>query len=108
MYKWELSSRIISLQDFEPYEIFTREIQDIVNQTLQKLPEKTSKIFKMSRDENKSHKEIAETFNISTKGVEFHIYKAVSALKKSLKDYLPTSFLFFLSNFIAIHQKTDS
>lgn len=95
LYEWDFSARIASLQNFEPYEIFTREIQDIVNQTLQKLPEQTRKIFKMSRDENKSHKEIAKIFNISTKGVEFHIYKAVNALRASLKDYLPTSLLFF-------------
>ena len=35
------------------------------------MPEQTRKIFVMSRNENKSHKEIAELLDITTKGVEF-------------------------------------
>ena len=61
---------------FRAYEVFTKEIQEIVDRTLDALPEQTRKIFVMSRNENKSHKEIAELLDITTKGVEFHISKA--------------------------------
>jgi hypothetical protein len=44
---------------------------------------------------NKSHKEIAELLDITTKGVEFHISKATRTLRLALKDYLPVSLLFF-------------
>ena len=46
----------------------------------------------MSRYENKSIKEIADALNISVKGVDYHISKALKALRVSLKDYL---YLFF-------------
>lgn len=36
-----------------------------------------------------SNREIAETLNISVKGVEYHISKALKALRVALKDYLP-------------------
>lgn len=84
----------MTLEDFEPYEVFTKEIQEIVDRTLDALPEQTRKIFVMSRNENKSHKEIAELLDITTKGVEFHISKATRTLRLALKDYLPVSLLF--------------
>lgn len=98
LYAWELSGRIVTLEDFEPYEVFTAEIQDIVNETLDSLPEQTKRIFIMSRYENKSHKEIASLLEITTKGVEYHISKSTSVLRLALKDYLPVSFLFFYFN----------
>ena len=47
----------------------------------------------MSRFENKTVKEIAEETNITAKGVEYHISRAVKMLRDNLKDYAP--FLFF-------------
>lgn len=49
LYAWELSDRIITLEDFEPNEVFTAEIQEIVDKTLESLPEQTMRIFIMSR-----------------------------------------------------------
>lgn len=98
IYAWELSSRVVTLEDFEPNEIFTKEIQEIVDRTLETLPEQTRRIFVMSRYENKPHKEIAELLAMTTKGVEFHISKATKALRVALKDYLPASVLLFYLN----------
>lgn len=95
LYAWELSNRILSLEEFEPNEIFTREIQELVDETLSTLPERTRHIFIMSCYENKSHKEIAELLGITAKGVEFHISKATKVLRLALKDYLPTALFFF-------------
>ena len=91
IYSWELSNRIATLEELEPNEIFTAEIQEIVNRTLETLPEQTRRIFAMSRYENKSHKEIADLLNMTTKGVEYHINKATKVLRIALKDYLPTT-----------------
>lgn len=93
LYAWELSNRMVTLNDFEPNEIFTKEIQEIVDKTLNMLPEQTKQIFIMSRYENKSHKEIATLFCITTKGVEFHISKATKSLRLALKEYLPAFIL---------------
>ncbi|MDR2914607.1 MAG: RNA polymerase sigma-70 factor [Tannerella sp.] len=95
LYSWELSRRIVTLEDFEPHDIFTKEIQEIVDKTLDSLSEQTKRVFTMSRYENKSHKEIADLLGMTTKGVEFHISKAIRVLRLALKDYLPVSLLFF-------------
>jgi len=81
--------RISVLQACDPDEIFSSEIQQIIQSTLATLPGKSRNIFMMSRYENKTNKEIAETFNISVKGVDYHISLTIKALRISLKDYLP-------------------
>lgn len=85
----DLEIRTASLESSDPREIFSAEIQQIIERTLQSLPEKTREVFLMSRFGNKSHKEIAEIFNISVKGVDYHIMQSVKELRVALKDYLP-------------------
>lgn len=85
---WELSASILTLEACNPEELFSDEIKKIVNNTLKFLPEKTRNVFIMSRYKSKSHKEIAEILNITTKGVEFHITKALLVFRQNLKDYL--------------------
>ena len=85
--EWELNIQISSLEVCEPTELFTNEIKEIVNRTLEQLPEQTRRIFIMSRVANKTRKEIAEEMNMTAKGVEYHIAKALSALRVNLKDY---------------------
>ncbi len=91
---WELQTRLESLQEFEPDEIFTEEIKHIVNKALDTLPERSRYIFNRSRVECMSHKEIAEELGITTKGVEFHISKVTKVLRFVLKDYLYVVILF--------------
>lgn len=98
IYAWELSARIDTLECFEPYDVFTNEIQILVNNTLDTLPKQTKLIFIMSRYENKPHREIAEKLGITVKGVEFHISKATKTLRHTLKDYLPIIALFFYTH----------
>lgn len=93
--EWKLSSMISSLEACEPEELFSADAERIINETLAALPEQTRKIFIMSRYENKSHKEIAEELKITTKGVEFHITRALSVLRPNLKDYLPVFLYLF-------------
>lgn len=91
----KLNLRVATLENCNPEEIFSKEVQEIVNKTLLSLPVQTRDIFIRSRYQNQSHKRIAEELNISTKAVEFHITKALKILRITLKDYLPT--LLFLS-----------
>ena len=95
LHNWELKSRIDSLNDFIPEDVFTKEIQEIVEKTMESLPARTKQIFMMSRYEYKSHKEIASILNISTKGVEYHISQATHILRIALKDYLTISVLLY-------------
>ena len=90
----ELELQISSLEACNPNEIFTTEIKQIVRDTLNQLPERTRIIFMKSRFLNKSLKQIAEDQNLTTKAVEYHITKALKALRITLKDYLPLFFFF--------------
>ena len=91
----ELSIRVSTLESCDPNEIFSDEVESIIRETLKLLPEQTRRIFLLSRFENKSNKEIAEQMGISIKGVEYHISKALKALRITLKDYLPLFYFFF-------------
>ncbi len=87
--EWELQMRISSLEACEPEMLYSHEIQDLLRQALSKMPEKTRRIFIMSRYEGKSYLTIAQETGLSVKSVEFHISKALTMLRKELKDYLP-------------------
>ena len=91
---WELDFKISALSACDPYELYTHEVQEIVNQTLEKLPSKTRQIFLMNRYEDISYPEIAQRLSINQKTVEYHISKALKVLRLVLKDYL--SWLIFL------------
>jgi len=85
----DLNYRIQTLEACDPTEIFSSEISAIVEKTLLSLPEQTRQVFKMSRFENRSVKEIAEELSINPKSVEYHITKSLKVLRVALKDYLP-------------------
>lgn len=93
----ELAIRISTLEACEPEKILSDEIQSILRDTLRKLPDQTRKTFIMSRFEQKSGKEIAAILGISVKGVDYHIAKALKALRVSLKDYLPLFSFWFVN-----------
>lgn len=91
----ELTVRITSLEACDPDEIFSDEVEKIIRKTLDSLSSPTRQAFLLSRFEYKSNKEIAELMGVSVKGVEYHISKALKALRISLKDYLPLFYFFF-------------
>lgn len=93
----ELSIRISTLEGCNPDHIFSEEIQKILTRTLEELPPQTRKVFMMSRFEQKSGKEIAKELGITVKGVDYHIAKALKALRVSLKDYLPLIYFLFVN-----------
>ena len=63
------------------------EIQKIFLQANEALPEKTREIFRLSREQSKQNKEIAQLLNIKLKTVEYHISKALKSFSSALKDY---------------------
>lgn len=93
--EWALRTRIATLEDCDPNELFSEEVRQIVMRVLADLPEQSRRVFLMSRYENKTHKEIASLLGITPKGVEFHITKVLRELRKGLKDYFPF-FVYFL------------
>ena len=55
-----------------------------ITANIEKLPSKTKEIFKMSKQNGLTNKEISEFLNISIKTVEFHITKSFKILRNSL------------------------
>lgn len=85
---WHIETSLQTLSACDPNKLFSKEIQNIVDETLANMPEKTAHIYRLSRDRGLSYKEIAYDLGVSVKTVEFHISKALDFLRKALKDFL--------------------
>ncbi len=85
----ELELNVSSLEKLDTSTLVFDEIETIIKQTLESLPEQCRIVFEQSRFEQKKNKEIAELLGISTKTVEGHITKALKIFRTSLKEYLP-------------------
>jgi len=94
----ELSIRISTLEACDPGQMFSTEIQEIIEATLNALPEQTRRVFMMSRFEHLSRQEIADALGMTKKGVEYHISRALKGLQANLKDYLPFFYFLFFYN----------
>jgi len=63
-----------------------------IHAAIENMPEKCQEVFKLSRFEGLSHKQIAEKLSISVKTIENHITKAMKLLKNELLLILITLF----------------
>ncbi|MBX0289247.1 RNA polymerase sigma-70 factor [Hymenobacter sp. HSC-4F20] len=61
--------------------------------SLMRLPEHTREVFRLSRLEHQSVPEIAVRLNLSRKTVEYHLTRALKALRISLRDFLTLALL---------------
>lgn len=77
-----------ALERLDTSPIAFMEIEQIINDTLEKLPLRCREIFILSRLEGKKNTEVADVLNISEKAVEAQITKALKVFKIALKDYL--------------------
>lgn len=93
--EWLRQTKINTLEACDPDFLFSEEIQEIIDNTLKKLPQKTRQIFSLSRQQGLTYKEIAEKTHLNQKTIEFHVSKALSLLRLSLKDFM-TIGIFFL------------
>lgn len=71
------------------------ELEEMINQAIDKLPPRCREIFLMSRMENLKIAEIAEKLMLSGRTIETQISKALKILRVELAEYL-TVLLFFL------------
>lgn len=63
-------------------------IREVVNKTLEDLPERPATVFRMSRYEGLKYREIAEKLSISVKTVEANMGKALEMFRKNLQEYI--------------------
>lgn len=85
----ELQFRIDTLEACDPHSLYAGDVQKILRETLDSLGKKTGRVFALSRFEGKTNREISEGLGITEKAVEYHMTKALKALRIALKDYLP-------------------
>lgn len=81
-------SNLYVLEDHVLEELFVQDLEDLIQRSLQKVSQQTQEIFQLSRQENKSNKEIAQIMHLSEKAVEYHISKVIKQIKSDLpKEY---------------------
>lgn len=66
--------------------LYYKHLLGIIKNEVEKLPEKCRLIFKSSRNDGKSVKEIAQDLQISPKSVENQLYKALQKLKLATRS----------------------
>lgn len=96
-YQLVLKVKLASLELFDQSMLSEQDLEKIITQVIDSLPEKCREIFIKSKMEGKKQKEIAAELNISLKTVENQMNIAYKKLKAELHDYLPL-LLFLLNN----------
>lgn len=76
-----------------------KETSEMLSSFINELPEKCKIVFKMSREDGFSNKEISQKLNLSIKTVEAHITKAIKELKGKIQYFNPEG---------SIHQRNTS
>lgn len=72
------------------------QLEQIIEQELEKMPPQRREIFRMSRFQGMSNEQIAKAKNLSKRTVETHISLALAELRNALPDIL---FLIFINSF---------
>jgi RNA polymerase sigma-70 factor (ECF subfamily) len=77
----------INVQDSSTlHQLNFQDLQQRLEASVQRLPEKCQLVFRLSREAGLSEREIAETLQISPKTVQGHITRAIKTLKSSLNS----------------------
>lgn len=96
----EIQLRLSSLNECDPSRLYQADIREIIDDTLKQLGKRTETIFRLSRFEGMTNKEIAAEMGISEKTVEYHISKTLKELRVSLGDYIPMLLFFNLYHLV--------
>ena len=91
----EIQLKLYALQQFDENALSNEDIEIILDNAINSLPEKCREVFVLSRMEGLKNREIAERLNISAKTVENQMTTAIRKLRVELKDYLPLFYFFF-------------
>lgn len=74
-----------------------KEMEEAINKTVLRMPAKMQEVYKLSRQQHLSHKEIADSMNISVETVKKHIQHALNLIRTDLPSgtYILASAIFF-------------
>ena len=92
----ELQQRVLresirSLEMCDPERLFEGEVERIVRDCLDEMPELTRSVFTEQRLQGRSYREVAAQYGISERRVETELGKALGKLRLALRDYLPAA-----------------
>ena len=97
--RWESS-----YADLAKYEVFSaedylleKELKEQIAGSINKLPEKCRIVFKLSREQGLTYKQIAADLDISEKTVEAHISKAMKDIRGNLAVTIPAFVAYIIS-----------
>jgi RNA polymerase sigma-70 factor (ECF subfamily) len=65
-----------------------KEMQKTIDRTVASMPTKMQEVYKLSRQQQLSHKEIAENMSISVETVKKHIHHALHLIRKDLLPHI--------------------
>jgi RNA polymerase sigma-70 factor (ECF subfamily) len=88
-YSQKVCSEANDLKESEDTNYIEIDMLRKIEESIQALPEKRRKIFRLSRQEGLKYREIAEKLGISIKTVETQMGLAIKTLREKLKDFLP-------------------
>ena len=78
--------------------LMEKELQNVIDLAISRLPEQTKKVFELKRYEDLSYEDISAKLNISINTVKYHIKSALKILRDDLGEFLTAIILlFFLS-----------
>jgi RNA polymerase sigma-70 factor (ECF subfamily) len=84
----ELKKLVESDSLYQPDLYIVSDLQDKITFAIEKLPNRTGTIFKLSRFDGLTNDEIANQLNLSKRTVETVISNALKILRQELKEYL--------------------
>lgn len=76
--------------------LLMQELNGAINNALDQLPQKTQTIFRLSRFEQHSNKEISNLMHLSEKAVEYHISQSLKSMRFYLKDFMRVDLIVLL------------
>lgn len=63
------------------------DLSTIIEKGINSLPEKTQEVFRLSRYQHQSTKDISTELNLSEKAVEYHITRSIKRIKEYIKNF---------------------
>jgi len=68
--------------------LLVQELNTAIDKAINQLPQKTQTIFRLSRFEKQSNKDISRIMDLSEKAVEYHITQSLKSLRFFLRDFI--------------------
>jgi RNA polymerase sigma-70 factor (family 1) len=74
--------------NFTEQAIEFNELVEVIEKRIERLPEKSKKVFRLNHFEGHSITEIADALNLSQKAIQYHLTRSIKELRLHLKDFI--------------------